>query len=209
MALKAVFFDIGEVLVDETRQWAAVAEQHGIPAFTLFGVLGGLIERGLHHREVHALLAPDRPWAGWPDIEERDFYPDALPCLRECKALGWKIGLAGNQPQSTEAALARLGLDVDVIASSDGWGVEKPSPEFFAKVVDAAGCAPAEIAYVGDRVDNDVVPAAAAGLVSVFVIRGPWGWLHWSGARRQEAERADLVVRDLTLLPKKLTGLPA
>ena len=37
--------------------------------------------------------------------------------------------------------------------------------------------APPEVAYVGDRVDNDVLPAAAAGLVAVHVRRGPWGRL--------------------------------
>ena len=207
MAIKAVFFDIGETLVDETRLWASVAEQHGVPALTLFGVLGGLIERGVHHRELHDLLAPDRPYADWPDIEARDFYPDALPCLQACRAHGWRIGLAGNQPAAAEAALHRLGLDVDVIAASDTWGVEKPSPEFFAKVVDAAECRPHEVAYVGDRVDNDVLPANAAGLVSVFVVRGPWGWLHWSGQRRAEAESARLVVDDLRLLPNQLASL--
>jgi FMN phosphatase YigB (HAD superfamily) len=207
MAIKAVFFDVGETLVDETRLWASVAEQHGVPVLTLFGVLGGLIERGAHHREVHDLLAPGRPYADWPDIETGDFYPDALPCLRGCRAHGRRIGLAGNQPIAAEQALHRLGLDFDVIASSETWGVEKPSPAFFERVVDAAGCRPHEVAYVGDRVDNDVLPAHAAGLVSVFVVRGPWGWLHWSGQRRQEAESAALVVHDLRLLPKKLAGL--
>ena len=36
---------------------------------------------------------------------------------------------------------------------------------------------PAEVAYVGDRVDNDVRPALAAGLVAVHLRRGPWGLL--------------------------------
>lgn len=154
MGLKAVFFDVGETLVDETRLWAAVAAFHGIPALTLMGVLGGVIERRQHHRAVHDLLAPGRPPAPWVDTEAGDFYPDALGCLAECRAAGWRLGLAGNQPAAAEAALARLGLDVDVVASSESWGVEKPAPVFYDKVVEAAGCAPGEVAYVGDRVDN-------------------------------------------------------
>ena len=31
---------------------------------------------------------------------------------------------------------------------------------------------------MGDRVDNDVVPALAAGMVAVHIRRGPWGYLH-------------------------------
>jgi FMN phosphatase YigB (HAD superfamily) len=206
VALKAVFFDVGETLVDETRLWTAVARHHGVPPLTLMGVLGGMIERRQHHRAVHDLLARGRPPAPWPDIEAGDFYPDALPCLAECRAAGWRIGLAGNQPRAAEEALDRLGLDIDVVASSEAWGVEKPSPEFFAKVVDAAGCDdPGEVAYVGDRVDNDVVGAHAAGLVAVFVIRGPWGWLQkdWD-----EAAQADLTVSDLSGLADKLRRLP-
>ncbi|MDQ1444510.1 MAG: hypothetical protein QOI20_974 [Acidimicrobiaceae bacterium] len=205
MALKAVFFDVGETLVDETRLWAAVAAQHGITVFTLFGVLGGLIERRQHHRKAHDLLAPDRPLADLPDIEASDFYPDAVSCLRECKAAGWVVGLAGNQPSSAEKALRRLDLGVDVVAASETWGVEKPSPEFFARMADAAGCAPAEMAYVGDRVDNDVVPARAAGMVSIFVVRGPWGWLQkdWP-----QAAAASLTVPDLVGLSDKLQRLP-
>lgn len=204
MALKAVFFDVGETLVDETRLWASVAAQHGVPLLTLFGVLGGLIERREHHRGVHDLLAPGRPLADWPDIEAGDFYPDALSCLTECRAAGWRVGLAGNQPASAERALMGLGLDVDVVASSASWGVEKPSPEFFARLVDAAGCAPGEVAYVGDRVDNDVVPARSYGLVSVFVVRGPWGWLQ---SMWPEAAAATLTVPGLTGLAKRLLAL--
>ena len=56
--------------------------------------------------------------------------------------------------------------------------MEKPAPEFFERIVGEAGCAPNEVAYVGDRVDNDVVPALAAGMVAVHLRRGPWGYLH-------------------------------
>ena len=44
--------------------------------------------------------------------------------------------------------------------------------DFFARVVDEAGVPAEEILYVGDRVDNDVVPALAAGLRAVRVRRG-------------------------------------
>jgi FMN phosphatase YigB (HAD superfamily) len=65
-----------------------------------------------------------------------------------------------------------------LIGSSGSWGVAKPASAFFDRVVSTLELAPAEIAYVGDRVDNDVVPALAAGIVAVHVRRGPWGYLH-------------------------------
>ena len=85
-----------------------------------------------------------------------------------------------------------------MIGSSAGWGVEKPSPEFFERVVREAGFAPGEVAYVGDRVDNDVVPAADAGLVAVHLRRGPWGYL------QRGAERAHVRIDTLAELPEAL-----
>lgn len=48
---------------------------------------------------------------------------------------------------------------------------------FFRRMADVAGLPPGEIAHVGDRVDNDVVPASEAAMVAGFVRRGPWGRL--------------------------------
>ena len=73
--------------------------------------------------------------------------------------------------------MERFGLDVDFATASHDLGAEKPSPRFFERLLEAVDAEPAEVAYVGDRVDNDVVPAAAAGMVAVHIRRGPWGHL--------------------------------
>ena len=56
---------------------------------------------------------------------------------------------------------------VDLVGSSARWGVEQPSAEFYTRLLAEGSVAPERIAYVGDRVDNDVLPALAAGLVAV------------------------------------------
>jgi FMN phosphatase YigB (HAD superfamily) len=61
---------------------------------------------------------------------------------------------------------------VDFVGSSERWGVLKPDADFFAHVVSEAAAPAGEILYVGDRVDNDVLPALAAGLLAVRVRRG-------------------------------------
>jgi FMN phosphatase YigB (HAD superfamily) len=61
---------------------------------------------------------------------------------------------------------------VDFVGSSERWGVQKPDSGFFAHVVEEAGAPAEEILYVGDRVDNDVVPARAAGLQAIRIRRG-------------------------------------
>ncbi len=172
MAVKAVVFDVGETLIDETGMWERAADAAGVPRFTLMGVLGGLAARGEHHNRIWELLGVDHPASTW---EPRDWYPDALPCIEALRSRGLSVGAVGNTPVETEA---QLQPHVDFVGSAARWGVEKPTPAFFERLVSETGLAPGEIAYVGDRVDNDVLPARAAGLAAVHVRRGPWGILH-------------------------------
>src|SRR5215203_566480 len=156
MAVKAVFFDVGETLFDETRLWDSWADALEIPRFTFLATLGGVIARGEDHRRVFALLRPDLTDEelfarrnGAPPFGPDDLYDDALPCLRELKARGYRVGAAGNTTVEAEAALRRCDFEFDALGSSEGWRVWKPSPLFFARIAELAECEPAEIAYVG------------------------------------------------------------
>lgn len=214
MAITTVVFDVGETLVDETRHWGEWADWMGVPRLTFFAAMGAVIERGWDHRAVFGLLrhgfdieAALRQRAGEGyryGIGRGDLYPDALACLAELRRRGYRIGLAGNQPEAAEAALRALGADADFIASSARWGVEKPSLAFFQRVVDEAARPPAQIAYVGDRLDNDVLPARDIGMTAVFLRRGPWG--HIQGGR-PDVSRASLTLDSLAGLPTALEGL--
>jgi HAD superfamily hydrolase (TIGR01509 family) len=172
VAVKAVVFDVGETLIDETRLWERAADAAGVPRFTLMGIVGGLAARGEHHRRAWELLGVERPTAGW---DTDDFYPDALPSLQGLRQRGLQVGAVGNTLTDAEDLLRD---HVDLVGSSARWGVEKPAPAFFERIVSEFGVEADEIAYVGDRVDNDVEPALAAGMVAVHVRRGPWGHLH-------------------------------
>jgi FMN phosphatase YigB (HAD superfamily) len=81
--------------------------------------------------------------------------------------------------------------------------VAKPDPAFFAQVVGAAGCEPHDVLYVGDHPQNDTFPAAAAGLSTAHLRRGPWGHL-WADDP-DVALTADLRVDSLTDLATRLT----
>lgn len=211
---RMVVFDVGETLVDETRQWGEWADWLGVPRFTFFGALGGLIARGRSHREIFQLLRPDldhagalaeRSRQGWRyDVREADFYPDALPCLQALRARGFRIGIVGNQPEACERSLAGMGMTLDLLGSSQRWGCEKPSPDFFARIAKEAGLPAASIYYVGDHPANDIRPAHEAGMKSIFVRRGPWGILHESSA---DAGLAILRIATLAELPDRLSTL--
>jgi HAD superfamily hydrolase (TIGR01549 family) len=195
VAVKAVFFDLGETLVDETRLWTAVAEAVGIPAFTFFAVAGALIERGVRdHRRIFDELEVEPASVG--AFEKGDFYPDALPCLETLRAAGYVVGVVGNTGTQAEELVRRY---ADVVGSSEGWGVSKPEPAFFSRLSEEADAAPEEIAYVGDRVDNDVEPALRAGMVAVHIRRGPWGWL-------QQPPAEAIRIRGLAEVPEAIGG---
>jgi FMN phosphatase YigB (HAD superfamily) len=200
----AVVFDIGETLVDETRTWESWADWLGIPRLTLLGMIGWGAATGVQPGEVVRMLRPGfdireeyrkRQAAGIADgFVLSDLYPDALPALQAIAAGGCRAGVAGNQPAGWEDFMRALPVELSLCASSGTWRVSKPDPRFFTRIADALSLPPSRVAYVGDRLDNDVLPALAAGMVAVHVRRGPWGYAH---ALRPEAAQASLRVDSL------------
>jgi FMN phosphatase YigB (HAD superfamily) len=214
VTVRAVVFDVGETLIDETRAWSAWADALGVPRLTLFGVLGGVIARGGSHREPFELLRPDvdirallrDPATAYLGdfVQVGDLYPDAVPTMQALVAAGYRVGIAGNQPSRTEAILRDLDVALELVGTSATYGVAKPDPAFFERIVATLGLPAGDVAYVGDRLDNDVRPARAVGLVTVFIRRGPWAWLQ---AGREDPPDADLVIDGLDALPAALATL--
>jgi FMN phosphatase YigB (HAD superfamily) len=201
VGLKAVFFDVGETLVDEERWWRSLADHEGLQPHVVWAALGVTIERGEEHDALWGHLGMDEPPGGWHGITYSldDLYPDALDCLERIRELGLRVGIVGHQTEALERWARESALPSDVISSSASLGVRKPDPLFFERVVELAGCAPEHVAYVGDRVDNDVLPALRAGLVAVHVRRGPWG-------RLQRTPDGALGVDSLAELPEALAS---
>jgi FMN phosphatase YigB (HAD superfamily) len=203
VALKAAIFDVGETLVDEERWWRELSRRSGLQPHVVWAALGVTIAHGEEHDALWRHLGIERPDDWWHDLTYSidDLYPDAIGCLRNVRALGLRVGIVGNQTEALERWAREAILPADVISSSASLGVRKPDPRFFELVVELAGCLPGEVAYVGDRVDNDVLPAASGGLVAVHVRRGPWGRL------QPTPPEAAVGVDDLASLPQALASL--
>jgi HAD superfamily hydrolase (TIGR01549 family) len=202
VALRAVFFDVGETLVDEERWWREFARQSGLQPHVVWAALGVTIARGEEHDALWSHLGIERPGSWWKELtySDEDLYPDAVATLERVRALGLLVGVVGNQTGALERWAREAGLPADVISSSESLGARKPDRAFFERVVELAGCAPEELAYVGDRVDNDVLPALDAGLVAVHLRRGPWG-------RLQATPPSALGIDSLEELPDALASL--
>ncbi|MGW1809281.1 HAD family hydrolase [Streptomyces sp. NPDC002078] len=118
---------------------------------------------------------------------EEDLYEDVRPALTTLRTDGIWLGIAGNQTiRSGKILRELLADDVDSIGTSDDWGASKPDPAFFHRVAEVVPFSKDEILYVGDRIDNDIRTATAAGMHSALVHRGPRATIQW---RSVEAER--------------------
>jgi N-acetyl-D-muramate 6-phosphate phosphatase len=208
----AVVFDVGETLLDDSREWGAWAEWVGVPRHTFSTVLGAVTVAGRDNAETFQYFKPGfdlarerqlREEAGLGErIEDSDLYPDVRPGLAALRERGLWVGVAGNQTARAAVLLRELSLPVDGLATSGEWGVAKPTPEFFARVAEMVPDGPAQTLYVGDHRDNDVVAARAAGFKAALIKRGPWGYL-WADDPLVRRD-ADWVIDSLFDLPDLL-----
>ncbi|HZG06952.1 MAG TPA: HAD family hydrolase [Streptomyces sp.] len=202
--LKTIALDIGETLVRDDRYWGSWADWLGVPRHTLAALVGAVVGQGRDSADALRLLRPGidvgaeyaaREAAGRGEhLDDTDLYPDVRPALDALRRAGLRVVVAGNQTARAGQLLRALDLPVDAVATSDEWGVAKPSPGFFARVVDLARADPHAVVYVGDHPVNDVAPAKAYGLRVAHLRRGPWGHL-WAGT--PEAAPADWHIDSL------------
>jgi HAD superfamily hydrolase (TIGR01549 family) len=212
VAVVSVVFDVGETLLDDSREFGAWADWIGVPRHTFSAVLGAVTAAGRDNAETFQYFRPGfdlaaererREQAGaGENYSEADLYPDVRSALAALREMGLWVGIAGNQTARAGRIFRELRLPADYIATSSEWGVAKPDPAFFRLVMDAAPGRPEEIVYVGDHRDNDVIPAKAAGLRAAHIRRGPWGHL-WAEDPRVTA-LADWRITSLGELPALL-----
>jgi N-acetyl-D-muramate 6-phosphate phosphatase len=210
----AVVFDVGETLLDDSREWGAWADWIGISRHTFSTVLGAVTAAGRDNAETFQYFRPDfdvarerqlREDAGLGErIEENDLYPDVRSSLQALRDLGLWVGVVGNQTARAAELLRGLALPTDYLATSGEWGVAKPAKAFFDRVIEVAQVRADAIVYVGDHRDNDVVPAKAAGLRTALIRRGPWGHL-WADDPLVRRD-ADWVINSLNELPDLVAG---
>src|SRR3954451_12984204 len=168
--------------------------------------LGAVITRGQDHREVFGLVGHPEWESRVPDFnaeyggfQEGDLYPDAVDAMNALRGAGYRLSIFANQPAERTSELRFLGIRPDLMAMSAEWGVHKPSPDFYVRALTEMAAPGDAVAYVGDRLDNDVRPSATAGIRPVWIRRGPWGVLGGG-----EVPDGTLVVDSLTELVERI-----
>lgn len=175
--LKWIFFDLGSTLIDETDciefRVAETLKQTGAPSKEEF------YKQMEYFASVNKLSYKDTVKkfglenVKWPKHLEK-LYPESQKVLQSLHGR-YKLGIIANQSAGTEERLAQFGIRdyFDVVVASAEAGVAKPDKRIFELALSQADCSAREACMVGDRLDNDIAPAAEMGMYTIWV-RQSW-----------------------------------
>ncbi len=173
--MKWIFFDLGATLVDESDVYKsrceyAIKQSNIDPEEFMNKVYEKAKVSPTPIRsaaEAYGVIVPD-----WDNSLEK-LYPSAYNVLSGLYGK-YKLGIIANQTPGTQERLDDWGIGryFDVVVASAEAGVAKPDPGIFTMALQKAKCEPCDAIMVGDRLDNDIVPAKKLGMKTVWVRQG-------------------------------------
>ena len=181
MSIRCLFFDVGYTLVDEDAVWEArCKEQADMPEARALGLTAGDIYREIQEASRQYLpqyravvkkygFTQIAPFRG----ELETLYPEA-PAILAALSQKYSLGVIANQAKGLKERLREWGILPYFSAVASSWeaGCWKPDPALFRYALNLAGCAPEEAFMIGDRLDNDIFPAKALGMKTVWLRQG-------------------------------------
>ena len=191
-----LFFDYDSTLIDET-------------AARLHGLADCLREAGITQEQfaekraefagkTHDAEGETIRFFGLPALpphpEDETPYPETEEVVRTLYARGYDLGVVANSPAGLEKRLASWGLLQyfrTVIASGE-IGVAKPDHAILLYSLQTAGVSPAHCVMIGDSLEDDIYPAVAMGIHTVWVRRTAR-----AGQLRTNGKQPDHVIPDL------------
>lgn len=196
-----LFFDVGSTLVNENKAYearikTAIAGKDISYQEFYDKMLSYFRKNKKGDLEALSFYGLDRP-AWRTDLET--LYPQTKEILEQL-VQEYKLGIIANQLPGLEERLKDFGiLDYfDAIFSSADLGLAKPNPAIFRLALQKSNCLPHQAIMIGDRLDNDIVPAKRIGMKTIWIKQG---FSRLAQVKNLE-ERADWTVEKLTdLLP--------
>lgn len=101
-------------------------------------------------------------------------FPDTIAFLDTAKARGYQLCLAtGEHAEEKAQAMNKLGSKryFDHVFGEDRVGCIKADPEYYRRVLAACQAAPEQTTMIGDTLLNDIMPAKAVGIRTIWVNR--------------------------------------
>lgn len=198
-----IFFDVGSTLIDEhfayEHRMREIADLAGVEYRDVYQAAMDFYRQNKKGDiETAKLFGVDL--TEWHNEDEIP-YGDAAECLKQLSEK-YKIGIIANQKLGTKDRLEKYGLlkYIDLVISSAEENVSKPDRRIFEIALNRGGCLPDRAVMVGDRIDNDVIPAKKLGMHTVWIKQG-YG-KYWNITN--DIETPDCSVDSLTELCKIL-----
>lgn len=175
--VKWLFFDLGSTLIDETEAYKYRVNECIEGSNVTFEEFDRKRKEFANEKitcgDVDAAdyfgltLKPWRNDAEYP-------YKDAESVLKELSSRGYKLAVIANQAKGTEDRLTKWNLIkyFDFVLASFEEGVSKPDPEIFMRALKTANVEANRCVMIGDRIDNDVLPAKKIGMKTILVKQG-------------------------------------
>ena len=173
--VKWIFFDIGSTLVDESECYEVRYKETTQDTNVSY--------QEFKDKVIELAATSDNPYkeaikhfglqkTKWYKELEKP-YPFTESVLAELSKK-YKLGIIANQSVGSEQRLADWGIGkyFDLVIASAEEGVEKPDPRIFQIALERANCLPENAVMVGDRLDNDIIPARELGMKTVWVKQG-------------------------------------
>jgi 8-oxo-dGTP diphosphatase len=194
--IKWIFFDVGSTLVDESKVYEdrmrKIAEIADVEYKYVYDTAVEFYKKNKKgDLEVMKMLNVELP--NWKH-EYEILYNDTKICLKTLSEK-YKIGIIANQTLGTEKRLENLGIlqYINLVIASAEEGVAKPDRRIFEIALNRANCIPEQSVMIGDRIDNDIIPAKAIGMKTIWIKQG-FG-KYWNISN--ENEKADYEVDSL------------
>jgi 8-oxo-dGTP diphosphatase len=201
--IKWIFFDVGSTLVDESKVYEdrmrKIAKIANVEYKYIYDTaIEFYKENKKGDLEITKKLNVELP--NWKHEYEM-LYNDTKICLKTLSEK-YKIGIIANQTLGTAKRLEDFGIlqYIDLVIASAEESVAKPDRRIFEIALNRANCIPEQSVMIGDRIDNDIIPAKAIGMKTIWIKQG-FG-KYWNISN--ENERADYEVDSLE---KILTAL--
>lgn len=197
--IKWLFFDLGSTLIDEHISYEHrikdIAESSNTPYKSVFDTAMKFYKQN-KKGDLETAKVFDVQLPSWHK-EDEILYADTPICL-EILSEKYKIGIIANQQLGTKERLKqhRILQYFDLIVASAEEGVAKPDKKIFQIALERSNCEPNHAIMIGDRIDNDIVPANLLGMHTIWIKQG--SGQYWNIT--QEIEKADYIVNNLAEL---------
>lgn len=194
-----LFFDLGSTIIDERiayeHRLKGIADLANVPYEEVCRIAVEFYKQNKKgDLETAKFFEVELP--GWY-TEGEVLYEDAVKSL-ETLSKKYKIGTIANQALGTRQRLEQYDIlkYFDLVIASAEEGVAKPDRRIFEIALERSNCKPDNAVMIGDRIDNDIVPAKLLGIHTIWIRQG-FG-KYWRIGK--EIEKADCAVDSLTEL---------